>query len=156
MSFVSSPQSIKLLLARGEADTDLVTGIADAVVKIPGTFEVDPEGDLTVGRVISGGFGCFSTQEAGDYLTIELRDDDNHLGYGAGTVLETFHDLGTPAANSGWYFLGNSVMNLHPVIVDDPTSVPAGMYLHILGHKAVVPDPAHTLYINLHWGTRLR
>jgi len=151
-----TPQSVKLLLAKGEADSDLVTGIADIVIKVPGTFGLDQHGNLLKGRTIEGGFGCFSTQEAGDYLTIELRDDDNLLGYGAGTVLDEFHDTTVPADNQGWYFMGSNVLDLNPIVSDDPTDLPCAMYLHICGHKASIPDPAHTFYINLHWGARIR
>ena len=147
MSF-ASPQSVKLLLAMSKADTD-GGGLADAIIKVPGTF-----GDQKA-RTIEGGFGCFKNQEPGDYLKVELRDDDNLLGYGAGTVLNSFHDTDVPAVNRGWYFLGTTTMDLKPVVSDDPTELPAGMYLHIMAQKADTAT-ADTLYINLHWGNRIR
>ena len=144
-------KSVKLLIAMAKADTDSVTGIADAILKIPGT---PPD---AVARTIEGGTGFFKEQEIGDYLTIELRDDDNLLGLGAGTVLDTFHDLGVPTVNQGWYFPKDAVMSdLKPVVSDDPTDLPAGMYLHICGHKGVVPATPDTLYVNLHWGSKIR
>jgi hypothetical protein len=150
MTISFSPQSVKLLLARGKAATD-VDGLADVILKVPGTFNWP----ATDGRAIEGGFGCFVNQEEGDYITIELRDDDNLLGLGAGYVVDTFDDTGVPTANQGWYFLGSNPLDLHPVIHDDTSDLPAGMYLHMMGHKA---DSAtsDTLYINLHWGKRIR
>ena len=149
MSGFSSPQSIKILLARGQAATDLVTGIADIGIKIPGTVGLNE-------RTIEGGSGCFSIHEPGDYLTAEVRDDDNLLGLGAGHVLDSFHDTGVASGNEGWYFMGSNILHLHPIVDNDPTDLPSGMYLHIMGHKAVIPNPAHTLYINIHWGKRIR
>ena len=147
MSITVMPQSVKIYLARGSAATD-GAGTADVVIKVPGTV-----GNKE--RTIEGGFGCFQNQEPGDYLQIDLRDDDNLLGYGAGFVLDTFNDPGTPAANSGWYFLGSSILNLHPIVSNDPTELPSGMYLHVIGQKANIAT-SDTLYINLHWGERLR
>lgn len=149
------PQSVKLLLARTEADTD-GSGVADAVLKVPGTFGVNPDGSLVKVRTIEGGFGCLTTQEPGDYLTIELRDDDDLLGFGAGAVLDEFHDTDVAASNQGWYFMGSNVLDLHPIVSDDPTELPAGMYLHVVAHKKTTPTPAHTFYVNIHWGFRIR
>ena len=141
------PQSVKLLLARAEAATD-GSGTAEAVLKVPGTV-----GNKE--RTIEGGIGCFQNQEAGDYLKIDLRDDDNLLGYGAGFVLDAFHDTGVASVNQGWYFLGSSTLSLSPIVSDDPTELPSGMYLHITGQKANIAT-SDTLYINLHWGKRIR
>lgn len=139
-------QSIKLLLARCEADT--VSGIADAIVKVPGTV-----GDSEA-RTIEGGEGWFQSPTAGDYLTIKLMDDDDILGNGAGFVLDTFHDTDVDIANQGWYFPSGHPLVLHPVVSDNPTALPAGMYLHIYGHKNNLAD-SDTLYVNIHWGRRI-
>jgi len=148
------PQSVKLMLARGEANTD-GSGTANVIIKVPGTFSVDAKGNLASERTVEGGFGLFKNQEPGDYLKIELKDDDNLLGYGAGFVLETFHDTDVAASNQGWYFMGSEVMEIHPIVSDDPTDLPCGMYLHMTGQKANIAT-SDTLYINLHWGKRLR
>jgi hypothetical protein len=150
-------QSIKIMLAKASGVTNLATGIANAAMKIPGTFGVDAAGNLLVGRTISGGRSDFAAKQYGDYVVAEVRDDDNLLGYGAGTVLDTFHDTGTDSAHSGWYFLGRPI-DLSSVVTDDPTNLPAGMYLYIIGYKAgTLPlAVADTLYANIHWGQRIR
>lgn len=149
------PQSIKLLMARGKEDTD-ANGLADVSIKVPGTFGLNE-------RTIQGGFGIFGNQQPGDYLRIELRDDDDLLGNGPGFVINRFHDDSVPADNQGWYFLSSTLqstetappLELSPLVNDDVTDLPSGMYLHILGQKG---DPlvADTLYVNLRWGKRIR
>ena len=150
---MSLPQSVKILLARGEANTD-GAGLADVAIKIPGTFGTNPDGSLKSERTISGGWGYFGNQADGDWVTAEVRDDDNLLGLGAGFVLDAFHDNALPAANKGWYFPRQQVLELRPVVSDDPSALPCGMYLHILAQKKVVS--ADTFYVNIHWGKRLR
>lgn len=146
---IYSRPSVKLMLSRLSAANDTSTGIADAVLKIPGTV-----GDAE-GRTISGGSAWFKNQAAGDYVVAEVRDDDNLLGYGAGTVLDSFHDLGTATGNAGWYFFGSEPMNLRPVVSDDPTDLPSGMYLHVIGHKAIIAT-VDDIYVNIHWGKKIR
>jgi hypothetical protein len=128
--------------------------LADASVKIPGTFGVETDGSLYTERTISGGWGYFANQQDGDYVTAEVRDDDNLLGLGAGVVVETFHDTSVPAGNQGWYFPRQQVLELRPLVSDDPSNLPAGFYLHILAQKALVG--IDTFYVNIHWGKRIR
>lgn len=150
---MSVPSSIKLLLARGSSATD-GAGKAEVVIKIPGTFGFNGDGSLKTGRTISGGWGYFASQADGDYCYAEVRDDDNLLGYGAGFVIDTFHDKDVPTANQGWYFPRQEVLELRPLVTDDPSNLPCGMYLHIIAQKAIVG--ADTFYVNLHWGKRIR
>jgi hypothetical protein len=144
MSFVVK-QSIILTLARAESET--VSGVdgtvADSMIRVP-------DG----GRSIEGGQGSFVNQETGDYLTIDLRDDDNLLGFGAGTLISTFTDTGVSASNGGWYFMGSQPLVLHPVVDNDPSNLPGGFYLHVCGHKRD-PALADTLFVNFHWGLRV-
>lgn len=141
------PQSVKILLARGEASTD-GSGLAEIIIKVPGSLG-------SKDRTIDGGTGYFENQEHGDYLKIELRDDDNLMGYGAGFVLDSFHDTSVPASQQGWYFMGSDTLSLNPVVSNDPTELPSCMYLHLLGQKANIAT-SDTLYVNLHWGKRIR
>jgi hypothetical protein len=150
---MSVPSSIKLLLARGSSATD-GAGKAEVIVKIPGTFGLNSDGSMKAGRTISGGWGYFASQADGDYCYADVRDDDNILGYGAGAVLDTFHDLDVPASNQGWFFPRQEVLELRPLVTDDPSRLPCGMYLHIFGQKGVVG--VDTFFVNLHWGVRLR
>lgn len=154
MSIGRMPQSVKLLLAMGKATTD-VNGLADVVIQVPGAFGLDSEGNLLTYRTIEGGFSWFKNQEPGDWVTIELRDDDNLLGTGAGAVIDTFDDKDVPSVNQGWFLLNDGPMELHPIVSDDPTELPGGFYLHICGHKANIAT-ADELFVNLHWGKRLR
>jgi hypothetical protein len=137
------PQSVTLLLARAEADTD-VTGLADAVIKIP-----------SEGRTIEGGFGFFENVETGDWLTIDLKDDDDIYGFGAGATIGTFDDQLVPLANQGFYFMNSQPLELSPIVSDDPRELPGGLYLHICGHKKNIAT-VDTLYVNLRWGKRKR
>lgn len=148
------PQSIKLTLVRGAGETN-VSGEAHAIIRIPGTFGVNADGSLVTGRTISGGWAYFANQADGDYVWAEVRDDDDLLGGGAGQVLDTFADSGVAAANQGWYFPGTQVLELRPLVSDDPTDLPSGMYLHIIAQKAN-PATSDTLYVNVHWGIRIR
>lgn len=145
---VYSRPSVKLMLSRLSAANDTATGMADAAMKIPGTI-----GD-TEGRTISGGSASFLNQAFGDYVVAEVRDDDNILGYGAGTVLDSFHDLDVASGNEGWYFFGSDPIHLTPVVSDDPAHLPAGMYLHVIGHKAIT-TAVDTLYVNILWGEKI-
>lgn len=153
MSTTIIPQSVKLLLARGSAATN-GAGLADIVVQVPGTFGVTADGSLHSDRTISGGWGYFGNQQDGDYVYAEVRDDDNLLGLGAGAILERFHDNDVPAANQGWFFPRQEVLELRPLVSDDPSDLPCGMYLHILAQKAI--PGADTFYCNIHWGKRLK
>ena len=87
-------------------------------------------------------------------ISLDLRDDDNLLGYGAGFVMKTFHDTDVPADNQGWYMIGDWA-RLDPLVNNDPADVPAGFYLHISGKKYAV-SVADDFYVNIHWGIRNR
>lgn len=143
MGQIHSKQSVKLLLAKGKADTD-VNGKSEISFKVP-----------TDGRSIEGGFACFANQEDGDWLTATLNDDDDNLGYGAGFEVDSFNDKDMPTDQQGWYFLGSSILELHPIVIDDPSDLPGSLYLHVVGHKANTAT-SDTLYVNIHWGKRLR
>jgi hypothetical protein len=147
-------QSVKLMLAKASAATD-GAGKAEAVIKIPGTFSVDAKGDLASDRTINGGWGYFANQADGDYVHAQVQDDDNLLGYGAGFIVDTFHDKDVTTANQGWYFPRQQVLELRPLVSDDPTSLPNGLYLHIIAQKANIAT-SDTFYVNVHWGKRIR
>jgi hypothetical protein len=138
-----SKQSVKLLLGRGEADTD-GSGLADVIIKVP-----------TAGRAIEGGSAWFENHEPGDWVSASLKDDDNILGYGAGFVVDSFDDTDLAAGQQGWYFMGSQPIVLNPIVTDDPSDIPGNFYLHVCGHKKNVAT-ADTLYVNIHWGRRIR
>lgn len=137
------PQSVKLLIAKATSGTD-INGVADAVIKIPNE-----------GRTIEGGFGYFENQAAGDWLTIDLKDDDDLYGFGAGATIATYDDQLVAVANQGWYFPPTGVLEIHPIVANDPTELPPGLYLHICAHKANVAT-ADNFFVNVHWGKRIR
>ena len=137
------PQSIQILTARAKASTD-DNGLAETKVKIP-----------TEGRTISGGIGFFENIEPGDYLTIEIRDDDNILEGGVGAVVSTFDDQLVPVDNQGYYFMGNYPLEVKPLVGNDSRILPGGLYLYICGHKADTAT-SDTLYVNIFWGRRIR
>ena len=140
MTLAYVPQSIKLLLVNAKAAT--VSGVATALIKVPED------------REITGGEGCFLNQATGDSIQAFVTDEDNVLGYGAGFVVSAFQDTLVPAANQGYYMLGNNPVKIAPLVNDDPSVLPANLYLKIVATKADLS--ADTLFINIFWGKRLR
>ena len=67
-----------------------------------------------------GGFWCGSTAVSGDYVTVQIVDKDNILGYGAGLVLATFIDTDFCWPNKTW-----------EVLTNDAKLVPPGIYLRM-------------------------
>lgn len=147
---INSTQSVQLFLAKAESGTN-VDGVAAAIIKIP-----------ALGRTIEGGWGKFQNQSTGDWLTIDLKDDDDLYGFGAGATISTFDDQLVPTGNQGYFFLGDESLAIHPLIPSDPTELPGGLYLYICGHKkntGTVEAPIYAadhLYVNIHWGKRIR
>ena len=140
------PPSVGVLLARGEGDSDAITGMAEVLIKIPNE-----------GRVISGGTAYFSDPEPGDYLSIDIKDVDDVFGYGAGAIVGSFDDQLVPVANQGWYVPLVGYVDLLPIVSNDPRDLAGvgGLYLSIKGYRKIPANTA-TLYVNVRWGKRIR
>lgn len=87
---------LKLACIKGTAD---VNGDLTLSIKVPGTFGTDY-------RYVAGGYAYVDVFTFGtDKVTkIEVVDDDNVVGYGAGTVLKEYYDSEVSSTNQGWYF----------------------------------------------------
>jgi hypothetical protein len=115
-------------------------------IKIPGTFSAIDSGE---GLYVAGGIAFFNTWNAGDRITkVEVVDVDNILGYGADTVLKTYHDDQAASGNTGWYIKPQGFIEIEPI--GGYGFVPAELYLRITGQKVTGTG---TLYINI-WAGR--
>lgn len=86
---------LKLARINGQADSngDLVLDLI-----VPNEFG-------TVARYVQGGYAYTDNYDFLDKLNkIEVLDYQNYLGYGANTVLKTYHDAEVDEANQGWFF----------------------------------------------------
>jgi len=143
-----------LKMATIRVATDPATGIAVVQIKSPGTPGVAGEG-----RYIMGAEAFFKSAHPEDRITkSEVVDVDDILGYGAGTVLKSYHDDEAPEENQGW-FIGvdqygpdgqnGSFVEVKPL--GGYAFLPAGLWLRI----TAVKDPASktsAFFANLLWG----
>jgi len=134
------------------AVTDSETGIAVVEFVAPGTPGAENEG-----RYIMGAEAFFKEAHAEDRVTkIEVVDVYDLLGYGAGTVIKSYHDDEMPEENQGWY-IGvdqyNGLIGPHASYIDvKPLGgyafLPAGFAMRI----TAVKDPSSkssVFYVNL-------
>jgi hypothetical protein len=90
-------EDIRLQIAKAKA---IINQNGEAVIRIrvPGIVGQDS-------RYIAGGYAFTDVFTFGDAVTeINVVDVDNIAGYGAETVLGTYHDVDADSENSGWYF----------------------------------------------------
>jgi hypothetical protein len=86
---------LKLAKISGQADSN---GDLSLEIQVPGSI-------ANVERYVSGGYAYVDNYAWTDAVTkIEVKDNDNVLGYGAGAVLKTYHDADVPTDNQGWFF----------------------------------------------------
>lgn len=122
-------------------------------IKVPQTFTgLDPIANN--GRYVAGGYAFSDGYKFGDKVSkIEVVDDDNILGFGAGTVIKSYTDNDAEASNSGWYFW--ATINGEGEIEIDPIGgygfLPSGLYLRVTCNR-VSGSPANNVNINIWWG----
>ena len=121
------------------------SGEAEISIKVPG---VPGSGDC---RYIAGGYAFTNLFTFGDIVSkIQVTDVDNILGYGAHTVIKTYHDSDVSEANIGWYMW--PAPQVGGEIEIDPLgfygSIPAGLYLEIYFTAAA----ATNVYCDIWWG----
>lgn len=86
---------LKLSRVAGQADAN---GDLALSIKVPGT----PGSDS---RYAAGGYAFTDAYAWTDKVSkVEVIDEDNITGYGAGAVLKEYHDAEAPEANQGWPF----------------------------------------------------
>lgn len=89
----------------------------DIVLKLACTSgQADASGDLALSILVPGTPGSEYRYAAGGYAfsdnygwsdkikKVEIVDEDNLLGLGAGTVVKVYHDSDADEANQGWFF----------------------------------------------------
>lgn len=144
--FEKTDKTLRLACLSGTI-TDSSNGTIVATLKVPGT---PGSGE---GRYLSSGSAWFSPQSDDDRVTVFVTDEDNLLGYGAGTVVGTYTDTDVPAENSGWYIPAKMGF-IKVEAFAGYGFVPAGMYIKVVGHKGGSAPFTGTMYINLEWGKK--
>ncbi len=122
-----------------------VSGAYIISIKVPGTVG---SGD---GRIVQGGVGWFENHHKDDYATICIIDEDDILGGGAGAIVGNFTDAELAAANQGWYFPPDGVIQLDALF--DSSFIISGLYLRVEGYKGDSSD-TDTFRVNVKWGKR--
>lgn len=134
------------------AESTLEDGQAEITVRVPGVFDgIDP--DVSSGRFIEGGEAFFDSAEIGDVVSkIEVKDNQNILGYGAGFVIATYHDKDVDEANQGWYIpkiKGYIEINAMAMF----GFIPAGMDL-VMTATRLDTNSTGIFFTNIKWGAR--
>lgn len=88
-------EDIRLQMCRAEASFS--GGEVEVSMKLPGSVGTEIV-------FIGGGYAFTDVHTFGDRVEkVQIVDVDNILGYGAHTVVATYHDDRVPAGNAGWY-----------------------------------------------------
>jgi hypothetical protein len=139
-------EDIRLQIAKAEASVDQ-NGEAIVQIKIPGTVGQDS-------RYVAGGYAFNDSLKFGDRLEeINVVDVDNILGYGANTVVGTYHDADVDAANKGWFMYpapqAGSEIEIDPMGYYG--NIVSGLYLQ-LKFKMGQGSTATKIYCDFYWG----
>jgi hypothetical protein len=123
-------------------------GFAEVSIKVPGTPGTED------GRYVAGGYAFTDSYTFGDRITkIQVVDIDNILGYGAETVVKTYHDQDLIEGEQGWFMW--PAPQVGGEIEIDPMGyygfIPAGLYLEIYFQRAA-SGTATKVYIDYYWG----
>jgi hypothetical protein len=125
------------------------SGEAEISIKVPGT---PGSGD---GRYVAGGYAFTDLFSFGDKMkSISIVDVDNILGYGAHTVIQTYHDADVDEVNKGWFMWpSHSVSGSASGEIEiDPLGyygfIPSGLYLEIYFECSL----ATNVYCDIWWG----
>lgn len=134
---------IVLKIAKSKAT--FVAGAAEISIKVPGEIG---SGD---GRYVAGGFAFVNLFSFGDKVThIKVVDVDNILGYGAETVIQTYHDVDVGTEENGWYLWpshqGSGEIEIDPLGYYG--FIPSGLYLEIYFESSLATD----VYCDIWWG----
>ena len=132
---------LKLACIAGQADAN---GDLALQIKVPGTPGTDY-------RYAAGGYATIDAYTWGDKLkAVEIVDVDDIMGFGAGTVLKTYHDAEAPEANQGWYFW--QAHGTQGEVEIEPMGwygqIPAGLYLRCTFKVA----PLKNIQCAIWWG----
>lgn len=141
--FEKNDKTLKMCSAACDFDAN---GVALMSIKVPGTYGTDV-------RFISGGELWTSDQHKDDrVLEVSIVDVDNILGYGANTVIQTYHDTDVPEAQQGWR-IPFKRGQVDAETIGGYGVIPAELYLSIkviTGHG----NATGTAYVNIEWGSQ--
>jgi hypothetical protein len=142
--FEKRDKTLKLVTVKAACDVD---GLAECLLKIPGTPGTEE------GRWISGGQAWFSGDHHYDdkVVGVYFTDEDNILGYGAGFVVGSYTDDEADEANRGWY-IPKSPQMVKVEAIGGYGFGPSGLYIKIIGQKGGTAFTDVSLYVNLEWG----
>lgn len=140
-------EDITLKIAKQVATFD-VNGEAEISMLVPG---VVGSGDV---RYISGGFAFTDSFTFGDAMTsVAVVDVDNILGYGAHTVIKTYHDDEMAEGAHGWYMWpapqAGGEIEIEPMGFYG--ALPAGLYIEIY-FKLAPGSTATKVWCDIAWG----
>ena len=135
------------------SDSTIFDGNNEAVLNflVPGTP------GSTDGRYVAGGYAFTDVMGFGDKVEeINVIDIDDILGYGANTIVQTYHETDMSESNKGWYFWPSPQAGGEIEI--DPMGyygfLPSGLYMQIK-FKKTVASGATKVYCNVWWGTQV-
>lgn len=141
--FEKNDKTLKMCSAAQDFDSN---GDAVMSIKVPGTYGTDV-------RFISGGELWTSDQHKNDrVLEVSVVDVDNVLGYGANTVIQTYHDTDVPSDQQGWR-IPFKRGQVDAETIGGYGVIPAELYLTIKvtsGHG----NATGTAYVNIEWGSQ--
>ena len=141
---ITIPSRTTLKMAKVKITTD-TSGDGSALLKVPGT-----PGGSGQGRWVQGGEGWFSNAHEDDHIDIQITDEDNILGAGAGAVISTYTDTDVPTANQGWW-VPYDKKGVSIVAIEGTGFVPAGLYIKVIVKKGGAPLE-DTFRCNIKWG----
>lgn len=140
--FEKRDKTVKLASAQQDVGND---SKATILIKVPGT---PGSGD---GRWISGGIAWFDDQHKDDRIVgVYFSDEDDILGYGAGTAVGSYTDDEVLEGQQGWRIPNKRGM-IEVEALGGYGFAPAGFYLKIVGKKGG-DITTGTLYLNIEWG----
>lgn len=134
----SDPLDLVLKTARAKGDT--VDGIATILIEVPED-----------GRFVSKGRIWFQNQHADDHFKVYVSDENNVLGYGAGTVVGSYTDDDMAEDNQGHYICTHQKWSLLEAL-QGLGDLPGMLFLKVVAVKGDLS--ADTARINLEWGKR--
>lgn len=98
-------------------------------------------------RFVSGGTAWIQPYSATARVRVAIIDEDNILGYGAGTVVASYTDEEQPESKQGWFF--PPIGHVEAETIGGYGDVPAGLYLCVEFEDDVGGGIA---FCNLEWG----
>ena len=149
----SPKSSVQTQFERSDLILKICSAAADVQSDSTATITIKVPGVLADGNVmfISGGDAWFNEQHKDDRICkISIIDKDNVLGYGADTVLKTYHDELVDEPNQGWR-IPIKFGHIYAETLGFYGEVPASLYVVIEGKKGGSITTG-TMYLNLEWG----